>query len=193
MAKLNLGRWEKQFREAAEADHLAIFKDHLSRLDLPNDPEEMLEGTIYLVAACLTYAGMDNKPALNLLKMQNYDPTRSRSAKYAFTFNIHGRAVGRVLVPDNWDMIDLADLYGFGFVTYEVCGYDRLWISRANWKALTRKEMLKLEDQVMYDLRFDYTQEELDIFIDDSSPAGTLSIALQDCDNFDADDENDDE
>jgi hypothetical protein len=41
-----LDQWEKDFRTSAFADGISIFRDHLRRLDLPDSPQLMFEGTI---------------------------------------------------------------------------------------------------------------------------------------------------
>ena len=44
--------WEQSFRAAAKKDSLCILRAHLKRLELPDKPVMLLEGTILLVQAC---------------------------------------------------------------------------------------------------------------------------------------------
>ncbi len=92
-------QWERKFRAAAKADGYAIFRDHLRRLELPDSPEFLLEGTILTVRACCGYRLLDSsdgKYVDQLLEMQHYDPANSTNARYAFTFDISGRSCARV-------------------------------------------------------------------------------------------------
>ena len=47
-------------------------------------------------------------------------------------------------------------------------------------KALTAKEKAKIEEEVTYDLRFDYAEDELGFWFDDSTIKGVLRIELYD-------------
>ena len=123
MADSNLQRWEQEFRKAAEDDQYALLQDHLCRLELPESPELLLEGTIQIVFACTAYATLDGQSLAAFLKMQTYDPSEVDDAKYVFTFDIHGKEFGRVLVSNKAGVLDLADLYNHPWQDYKVCGY----------------------------------------------------------------------
>jgi hypothetical protein len=45
---------------------------------------------------------------------------------------------------------------------------------------MTVKEKANLEEQVTYDLRYDYSEDELGFCFDDSSPKGVLHVYLYD-------------
>jgi hypothetical protein len=185
MPELTLRGWEREFRRDAKADQLAIFRDHLRRLDLPCTPESMLEGTILVVQACSAYAKLDGQQCAPFLEMQKYDPAQSGTARYTFTFDIHGKAFARVLVPpklhlDEVGQPDLADLYNHPWSDHKVCGFCDLWITCTDWAAPTSEELDQLEQRVTDDLRFDFTEDEVDFWFDDSCTVGALSIHVQD-------------
>ena len=95
MAANGCHRWEQGLRKAAKADKYAILRDHLHKLDLPDNPELLLEGTIHLVRACLAYASIDGQSPGGFLEMQKYDPGEAVDAKYAITFDLCGKAFGQ--------------------------------------------------------------------------------------------------
>lgn len=180
MPKLTLQGWEQEFRRDAKVDKMAIFSDHMRMLDLPNKPELMLEGTIRMIQACAAYSKLDNQPFAPFLEMQRYNPPRQDIARYVFTFDLCGKAFARVLVADGLKVLDLADIYGHSWNDYKVCGYCSIWITRAAGTSLTNEELAQLEQEVTDDLRFDYSEEELDIWFDNSRITGALFVNVQD-------------
>jgi hypothetical protein len=181
-------RWAQDFREAAKADGYVILRDHLRRLGLPDNPELLLEGTIHAVQACLSYAIIDCQSYSGFLGMQKYDPAEAADAMYAVTFDLCGKAFARVLAPSSVAEsasqggfgFDLADLYGHPWQCYERVGYGRFWVSRIDEDDLTCEELAEIELVVTYDLRFDYCEEELDIWFDDLFTEGSLLVTVQD-------------
>lgn len=176
-----LSQWEKEFQSSAISDRMSIFSDHLRHINLPNSPYLMLEGTIRLVRMCAVYANMDclDEQFADFLAMQTYDPSKSIRAKYVYTFDLCGESFARLLVGSDRGIPDLADLYNNPWDDYNVVGYSHLWISRPDWGSLTTKEKDELYEIITYDLRFDYTEEELDIGYDDSLE-DALCFILQD-------------
>lgn len=180
MSEQTLQRWEREFRGAAKADKLVALRNHLRRLNLRAKPELLLEGTIQVVQACSAYMKLDGRSYAAFLAMQTYDPVRPPCAKYAFIFSLCGKAFARVLVARDLGDLELADLYGHPWQKYKICGFDHFWVMRADGTALKRRELVKLERQVTADLRFDYSEDELDFWFDDSRIAGALFVAVQD-------------
>lgn len=181
MPKNPLNEWERKFRSAAKADNLALFRDHLRNLNLPDKPELLLEGTILVVQACCIYLDMDGRLYSEFLGLQKYNPADIRSAKYAFTFEISDKAFARVLIKrKHGSGLDLADLYEHPWNKYKVAGYKRICISRADGKDLTEKQKAQLEEDVTYDLRYEYDEDELDFWFDDSTIEGVLWVELND-------------
>ena len=190
MPNINFEQWEHEFREAAEADNLELFQDHIYKLGLSEEPEALLHGTIMLVEACCAYASLDGQASENFLRMQKYRPDDVDDAKYTFTFDLCGKTFGRVLVSSKVGTIDLADLYEHPWWEYEVCGYHEFWISRTDGKALSEEEKAQLEMEVTDDLNFDYSEDELTFWFDDSLVEGCLLVTLQDVyDDVDEDEE----
>jgi hypothetical protein len=180
MSNANLKRWVLKFSEDAEADKYALFREHLRKLGLPDSPELLLEGTIQVVIACAAYASIDKQSFAAFLYMQQYDPAKAVDAKYSFTFDLCGKAFARVLVATKGAIPDLADLYGHPWQDYKVCGYHDVFIARTNNKKLGSRELARLEREVTYDLRFDYCEENLDLWFDDQSIEGVLKVCVQD-------------
>jgi hypothetical protein len=174
-------RWEQDFRRAAKADKYGILRDHLRKLDLPDCPKLLLEGTIHLVRACLAYASLDGQSPLKFLEMQKYNPDDRADVMYAVTFDLYGKAFARVLALRSITALDFADLYGHAWEGYEICGYSRLWISHTDGSRLAPEELVHLKMRVTGDLRFDYSEEELDLWFDDLSTEGALMVTVQDC------------
>ncbi|MGA3207130.1 MAG: hypothetical protein ABSE05_04845 [Syntrophales bacterium] len=159
---------------------MAIFRDHMRRLDLRGKPDLMLEGTIGVIQACSAYAKLDGRPFAPFLEMQRYNPARQDVARYAFTFDLCGKAFARVLVAAGLEVLDLADLYGHPWRNYKVCGYSSFWITHIDWTDLTSAELVQFESEVTDDLRYDYHEDDLDIWFDDSRTAGALFVSVQD-------------
>lgn len=181
--KINfLGKWENEFRSASLADNFVIFRDHLKRLDLPDNPELMLEGTIHLARLCYGYSALDNrgKEFREHLSMQTYDPANAIGAKYAYTFNIHGMAFARIFVKSEDASLDLADIYGSPWHEYQVCGFDTLWISHPDWSPLTKDEVFDIEREVTNDILFDYSKDELNFWCSGDLDETYVLVNIQD-------------
>lgn len=171
-----LERWEAEFRRAAEADALDLFRDHLERLELRDEPELLYRGTVLAVSACCIYAAMDSRAVEEFLAAQTYDPAQAPPGLYAFTFDLVGKGYARVLAPTDGGLLDLADLYDHGWPPYETCGYTRIWISRADGQDLTPAEEDALTAAVTADLRFDYAEDELWFWVNSGVVEGALEV-----------------
>jgi hypothetical protein len=114
-----LKQWERKFRKAAKADNLALFRNHLLKLGLPDEPESLLHGTILVVQASCAYFSIDGQSLAGFLEMQKYRADDAGDARYAFTFDLCGKAFGRVLLSAKVGPIDLADLYGHPWWEYK--------------------------------------------------------------------------
>jgi hypothetical protein len=180
MSDLTVQRWEREFRNEAKADKLAVLRNHLRSFKLRAKPELLLEGTIQAVKACSAYMKIDCQSYAPFLAMQTYTPARSPGADYAFTFSLFGLAFARVLVRRELSGLDLADLVGHPWPEYETAGFDHFWVMRADRTALKRRELVKLKRLVTDDLRYDYEPEELDFWFDESHTPGALFVSVQD-------------
>lgn len=157
--------WERSFRAAARSDKCALLLDHMGKLGFLPEPELMLEGTISVVEAVCSYAGIDGRSLDHFLGMQRYDPSQATDARYTLTFDLCGKSYARVLVDSKLETIDLADLLGHPWDDYQVAGYDRIWISHPDWSRLTDEEIQELEEQVADDLLFDYSEDEFELLV----------------------------
>ena len=177
---MDLIRWERAYKKAAKADHYDAFRKHLSKLELPDTPELLLEGTLNVVQACAAYCNLDGQSLADFLAMQTYDPADSPDAPYSFTLNICGKAYARILISTlKKPGLDLADLFEHPWNDYRVCGYHCFWVSRNDHRKLSRKELARITKEVTYDLRFDYCEDDLSIDFDDESIAGVLRVDVQ--------------
>ena len=167
------------------ADSLALFRNHLLKLGLPDEPESLLHGTILVVQACCTYAKLDGQSIAGFLAMQKYNPAEVEDARYAFTFDLCGKAFARVLLSAKVGPIDLADLYEHPWWEYEVCGYHCFWVSRTDGDDLSDDEIELIDKEVTEDLRFDYSEDELNFWFDDSAVEGALFVMVNDVDGND--------
>lgn len=188
--------WAEDFRAAAEADDYAIFRDHLRRLGLPDEPLLLLEGTIHFVVMWSAFYSLGNPRSFaRLLKMQTYDPAEACGARYAFTFDLCGKAFARALVDTKYATLDLADMNEAPWDEYRVAGYSGFDISHLDWSPLTDEERSELEEEVTNDLRFDYSEDELDISFEDacydSFDETYLHVHVQE--RYDIEEEEDDE
>jgi hypothetical protein len=168
MASLTLRTWDRDFRAAAKDDRYEIFRDHLRFLELPGEPISMLQATILVVYAMEACYTIDGRPSDDFLTMQNYNPAKS-TAPYMVTFDLHGHACARLLVDHEIRSIDLADLYSHPWEPYRTVGYSQIWISHRDWTDITKEEMEALEELVTEDLRYDYEEDELDFWFNDSN------------------------
>jgi len=182
-----LAEWAAEFRSAAYADKFTVFRDHLKRLDLPNKPKLLLGGSIQIIWFCAIYAVLDGqeKRFIDFLKLQKYDPSQAPRARYAFTFDVSGKTYARVLVDHKLSVLDLADLYNHPWENYKIVGYHSIWITRTDWAKLKKKEKQYLEEQAEYDLRFDYAEDEVDFWFDDSRNKSSLFVCVQDHEEMD--------
>ena len=169
MPNLALQDWERDFRTAAGADLCGILRDHLRFLELPGKALSMMEATVLMVHASAACYTSDGRSYDDFLAMQEYNPAQSPDARYAFTFDLYGRAHARLLVASEIRAIDLADLYGHPWEPYRTVGYSQIWISHTDRTDLTEEEMAVLDKQVTRDLRYDYAEDELGFWFDDSN------------------------
>jgi hypothetical protein len=169
MPNLTLQDWEREFRTPAGADLCGIFRDHLRFLELPGKAISMMEATVLMVHASAACYTSDGRSCDDFLAMQKYDPAQSPDTRYAFTFDLYGRAYARLLVGSEIHAIDLADLCGHPWEPYRTVGYSQIWISHTDRTDLTKEEMAVLDKQVTRDLRYDYAEDELGFWFDDSN------------------------
>ncbi len=179
-AELVLAEWEQVFRADAKADDYRLFRAHLLRLDLPDEPELLLEGTILVVQMSFAYLTLDNQEVQVFLTQQRYDSSDVVWAPYQLTFDIHGKAYGRINVPAAMRQVDLADLYATPWYAYERVGYCAFWISRVDGASLSPQEITDFEKTVEDDLRFDYCEEEVEFWFDPDTYQGILQVIVQD-------------
>lgn len=177
--------WEFAFRKAARLDRYEVFSSHLEQLGLEADPKVMVDGTVNLVRMSAAYAQIDNQPIINLLMAQAYNPAPNPEMPYICTFDICGKAYGRLFVDKEFKLIDLADLYGSPWEEYRAVGYYQFWITRSDGRELSFEEMNDLEELVRDDLYFDYSEDELVMQSDPADDYSFLHVTLFDAPDVD--------
>ena len=172
--------WARSFRAAAKKDKNQVLRMHLKKLELPNKPGLLLEGTILFVQTCVAYLMLDGRAVGEFLAQQQYDPPCVIDAPYLVTFDIHGKAYARINMPASFNRLDFADLYGTPWNRYERVGYNQFWISRTDGTDLSPEEIRTFDEAVTADLRFDYGEDELSFWFEADSPPGVLCVSVQD-------------
>jgi hypothetical protein len=174
-----LTAWERTFRSDFERDAGAQFTPLLQRFYLKVDVQEMLEGTIDFVTACVALLGLDGVAIRDFLADQRYDGS-APNATYALTFDMGARSAARVLVTPRFKGVDLADLYDWPWWRIERAGYGDFWITRLDDLDLSHSELEALEKVVTKDLRFDYVEEEVSFFFDAEQYERALTVVVYD-------------
>jgi len=192
--KTQLLKWETRFRSDAESDGFSSLERFIGRLTdnevvVSGMAEELVEGTVHVVRASCAYWEIDGQSerAVRFLKSQTYPQSNSSGNGYNLTFDIHSRALAKLVVPEGPILtdLDLADLYAFPWDAYERVGFNRLYITRMDWGELTSRELQDLEAEVEEDIRYDYSEEELDLWFEPSLEGIRLDVCLQDRDDDD--------
>lgn len=172
--------WEKSFRQKAENDNYQVFRAHLKKLKLPDEPILLLDGTILFVRSCVGYLMLDNLNVEKFLAQQQYDWTESLDAPYLVTFDIYRQAYARIFTPMPSKLLDFADLYGTPWDPYRLVGYNEFFISRSDGQPLSLDEIAALDDAVSRDIRFDYGEAEVELGFDPDTIPGVLLGSIQD-------------
>lgn len=180
-----LSAWERTFKADARADKSRLLREHLAILGLEGESSNALAATIHAVQTSVIYLMMDGSKYNEFLDLQRYDPSSAPGARYAFTFDFY-RGFGRVLVA-NLRQIDLADLFDAPWNEHRVAGYTTFWISRVDGHKFRKKEVDKLEDDVLADYMFDYDEEELSVIFDTADDGRTIRVDVYEVDEADRD------
>ncbi len=174
MSKDAFSRWADRFRRDAIKDDMVLLRAHLERIGLPDEPEKLIDGTILFMSACCAYLGMDSRSEEDMLAIQQYRPTADAHDHYYFTFNLFNEAFGRVITPLHPTFVDLADLHDHPWYDYRRFGYSDIRVARIDEGNLSEDECDEIEKIITDDIRFDYTEEEVDIRVDRDSIHGLL-------------------
>lgn len=176
MSKNTFSRWANRFRRDAVKDNMALLRDHLQRIGLPDEPEKLVDGTIMFMTACCAYLQIDERSMDEFLDIQAYRPDLDADSYYSLTFNLFDRAFGRVIVPRDFKCLDLADLHDFPWNDFKMCGYYDFRVARLDCKALSDPEMEEIENAITDDISFDYSEEEVELLFDRDAVPGVLVV-----------------
>lgn len=174
--------WVSHFRAEAQADELQALKSHLHRLELPNNPSLLLEGSIALVRACTVALQLDDQSVNEFLAHQGYDNASTSNFAYHATFSLGGGVYARVNVSASLRTLNLADLFETPWEEHGRVGFTDFWLSRIDGMALSPSEISEFESAIEADLRCDYSEDELTFWFDPDTHDGILKVTVQEVD-----------
>jgi hypothetical protein len=99
---------------------------------------------------------------------------------YSFSFNLLDWAFGRVIAPRDIKCLDLADLHDYPWNDFKMCGYYDFRVARLDNRALSDPEIEEIENAITDDIRFDYSDEEVEILFDRDVIPGVLIVYVYD-------------
>ena len=172
--------WANRFQRDAMKDGMALLRRHLQRVGLPDDPQKLIDGTIMYMLGCCAYLKVDGRSIDDFLAMQQYRPDLEADADYLFTFNLLDKTFGRIVTSLQPHYVDLADLFGHPWNDFRMCGYSDFRVARIDGGDISDDEANMLEREILEDLCFDYTEDEIDIQIDNYSIDGVLICYVHD-------------
>lgn len=180
MSRAAFSRWANQFRQDAAKDSMELLRKHLQRVGLPDKPKKLIDGTIMYMRGCCAYLIIDGRSIDDFLAMQAYRPDLDAASHYSFTFNLFEKTFGRIVSPPDLKCLDLADLYDHPWNQYKRCGFSDFRVARLDDQTLTDEEIEDIEESIIDDIYFDYSEEEVDIRFDRESVNGVLVVCCQD-------------
>ncbi|NLB54618.1 MAG: hypothetical protein GX811_02415 [Lentisphaerae bacterium] len=180
MSQDAFSQWANRFRRDAVKDGMRLLRKHLQRIGLPDEPEKLIDGTIMYMSGCCAYLKIDGRAIGEFLAMQSYRPTLDADSHYSFTFNLFGLTFGRIITPLDMKCLDLADLHDHPWFDFKTCGYYDFRVARLDDKALSGDEIEDIEKEITYDIFFDYTEEDVDIWFDRDTIDGVLIVYVHD-------------
>lgn len=180
MAQDAFSRWANRFRRDAVKDDMKLLRQHLQRVGLPDEPDKLIDGTIMYMSGCCAYLNIDGRPVDGFLAMQAYRPNFDTNSHYSFTFNLFDKTFGRIITPLDAKCLDLADLHDNPWNDFKMCGYSDFRVARLDDGALEEDEITGIEKAITDDIRFDYSEDEVDIWIDRDTIGGVLVVHVND-------------
>jgi hypothetical protein len=173
-------QWADRFQYDALKDNMALLRKHLNRVGLPDEPEKLITGTIMYMNACCAYLSIDGRSYDDFLAMQAYHPELDTNSHYSFTFNLFKRTFGRIITPLDLKCLDFADLHHHPWDAFKTCGYSDVRVARLDGNDLSQDEMQAVEKAVTEDIRFDYSEDEVDVWFDQYTIDGILLVYCED-------------
>ena len=132
-----------------------------------------------VAAACCAYLEVDNQDINSFLLRQTYKVPNG-DENYFFTFNLFDKLYGRIISPVTMKDVDLADLYGHPWNELKMCGYMDVRVSKTDGRNLSKDEINKLKEAIIDDIRFDYTEDDVDIWLISDWIKGVLVAQVAD-------------
>ena len=173
-------RWIDRFRRDAAKDDMRLLRKHLKRVGLPDEPEKLVEGTIMYTIGCCAYLDLERRSIKEFIAMQSYRPALDPDFYYSFTFNLRELTFGRLISPLVMKFVDFFDLFNHPWNEFKKCGYSDFRVARLDDKALSEDEIEELENVIIDDIRFDSTEEEVNVYVDPDTVDGVLLAYVQD-------------
>ncbi len=173
-------QWQRQFAADAVADDCAEILRHIEYLELGCSRADMLVGTDMLLFAVLIYLQMDGQDCESFLKGQRYWLCGEDLPFYCLTFNFGKGHFGRVLTDKAITGVDFADLFNHPWNEYKTAGFHEVHISRLDGEPIDTSELENLERRFTEDMYYDYTEDELEAYINRTELQDTvLATAME--------------
>ena len=86
----------------------------------------------------------------------------------------------RVIATRDIKCLDLANLHDFPWNDFKMCGYYDFRVARLDNKALSDPEIEEIENAITDDIRFDYSEEEVELLFDRDAVPGVLVVYVMD-------------
>ncbi len=159
--------WLDQFINDASYDNQLVLENRLEEFVGVNaEDAHVISATIHLVLSSVSYRLLDGIPMesiKNFLGMQAYSESNDLSRRFVFMFNLGRDLWGRIISQLEVPVMDLADLISQPWDYAQTVGYTQMCISRVDMGILSDIEIEDIKAFVTYDIRFDYSEDELDI------------------------------
>lgn len=175
-----LRRWRNRFCKAYEQDAGRRFKIELERFGLSGTAQDMVDATVDLVNWCAVMRQVDGQALADLLGRQSYSGRPKAESPFRLIFDLGGGVGAAVVVDKELRAIDLADIYEARWERLKRVGYTGFWVSRTDGNDLEPDEVLSLETAITADLRYDYEEDEVQIFFDPDTWPGCLYCSVDD-------------
>jgi hypothetical protein len=172
-------RWVREFSAAAAADRYRELLRPIKHLDFECPAKNVMEATVWLVCAVVTFCKMDGRDSETFLKQQHYLPQSKCENEYCLIFDLSGvgkKYFGRIVTDANFTSIDLEDLFNFEWPMSQTAGFSEVYVTRLDGRRIPKRELRRLYKLVAEDMYYGYSEEELSVDVLPTDFADTALI-----------------
>jgi len=159
--------WLDQFINDANSDNQLALEALLEEfVGVDAEDAHVIDATIHLVLYSVSHRLLDGIPMESIktfLGMQAYSESDDLSRRFVFMFNLGRDLWGRIISQLEVPVMDLADLINQPWDDAQTVGYTQMCISRVDRGSLSDIDIEDIKEFVTYDIRFDYSEDDLDI------------------------------